>query len=762
MALSRVEDQRLITGNGRYTSDWNMPGQLHGQMVRSDRAHADIVKIDASVAGAMPGVHAVIDLADLQAAGIKPYDWAAPFPGRGGAKMPKVLFPQLATTRVRFVGEPILMVVADTPAMARDAAEAVVIEYRELPATATYQDSTAAGATEIHPEAPGNVAFDYEDGDAAAVAAIFAKAKYVTQLDMESQRLISNPMEPRACLARWNADQGSYTLHSGLQGVGGMRAQLNAITGLPPEKLEIVAQDVGGSFGTRAMPYPEYLCAMAAARKLGRPVKWVGSRSEVFLSDWHGRALYLNGELALDADGNFLAIRFDDWGDLGAYPAAFGAFIATKNLTITMGGVYKIPSMYARVRCAYTNTTPVSAYRGAGRPDIAYAIERLVDKAAYEHGFDQVALRKRNHIASSQMPYKTPNGTIYDCGDFSGALDTGLKNADYAGFPARQATAKSRGKILGVGISSYLEASAGSVAPKDQTLGRFDANGKLNIYSLGMASGQGHETTFAEIVSRELGIAASDVLYKGSDPSITLIGNGTGGSRTLVGVGSSFKLLGAKLIENARPHAAHALECADADMEYKNGAFTVKGTDRRIAFLDLARKLAGPSPHPLDSTAEGNFGATFPNGCHVAEVELDPATGVITLERYTSTDDVGTVVSPKLVEGQVHGGVVQGVGQVLGEHAIYDRESAQFMTGSFMDYTMPHAGIIRAFSANYRPVPTATNALGAKGVGESGCSGAMPSTMNAVMSVLRQAGVTDMEMPATPARVWSALQAAQR
>ena len=433
MTLSRIEDRRLITGNGRYTADWDLPGQLHGAMVRSDRAHADIVSLDASAARAAAGVHAIITAADLLAAGIKPFDWGVGYKGVNGTAMKRAPHTQLATTRVRFVGEPIVMVVADTPAQARDAAERVEIEYRDLPSVTTTDDAAAPGAPQLHADIPGNLAFDYEEGDRAATDAAFANAKFVAKLDLTSQRLVSNPMEPRAVLAHWKPD-GSLTVYTSTQGVTGMRGQLTACTGVPGDKIEVIAQDVGGSFGTRAMPFPEHCCAIAASRQLGRPVKWVGSRSEVFLSDWHGRALRMKGELALAADGTFLGIRFEDSGDLGGLPSAFGAFIASKNLTITMGGAYRMPAMYARVRCYYTNTTPVSAYRGAGRPDIAYAIERLVDQAAAESGIDRIELRRKNLIAPNEMPYQTPVGTTYDCGEFAAIMDKALDAADWRGF----------------------------------------------------------------------------------------------------------------------------------------------------------------------------------------------------------------------------------------------------------------------------------------------------------------------------------------
>lgn len=764
MALARIEDRRLITGQGRYTSDWTQPGQLHAAMLRADRPHADIRKLDTSAALAMPGVHAVITAKEIDAAGFKAYPWGVAYNGRNDAPMKKARHPILAESRVRFVGQPIAMVVADSAALAADAAERIVVEYADRPAVASIDAAIAPSAPLVHDEIAGNLAFDFDSGDAAACAAAFAQAKHVTRLTLDSQRLLGVPMEPRACLVEYDANGDRYVMRVPTQGVNGMVGQLAGVTGIAADRFEVIAQDIGGSFGIRAVPFPEYLAAMIAAKRLGRPVKWVGARSDSMLADTHGRALRLSGELAMDAEGRFLAIRFDDFGDLGAYPTAFGAFIATRNLSVTAGGVYRIPAIYVRSRCVHTNTTPVSAYRGAGRPDIAYAIERLVDQAAAEHGFDPIALRRKNFIPPQAMPYKTANGNVYDSGEFEAAMDAALKHADWAGFAARRAASGRAGKLRGIGIATYLEASGGGTAPKDQVNARFDRDGRPHIYSVAMASGQGHETSFAQIIAGALGIAIEEVTYHGSDPRLALIGNGTGGSRSLYGQGSAFKVLGAKLIEVARPHAAQALECNAADLEYAQGGFRVKGSDRRIGYLELAKRLvkttAAGAAHPLDSEAESSSGVTFPNGCHIAEVEIDPATGVAQCVAYTAVDDFGHVVSPQLVEGQVHGGVMQGVGQVLGEDAIYDPESAQFLTATFMDYVMPRAGWLPEVNLHERPVPTTTNALGAKGVGESGCSGSLPALMNAVMHAVRPLGVPPLQMPVTPAKLWLALRAA--
>jgi len=755
---ARKEDARLITGEGRYTSDWNLPGQLHAAILRADRAHAEILRLDPARALAHPGVKAVLTGEDARAAGFKSLPNIVSFPGKDGQQIRKPHHPVLAMGRVRYVGEPVAMVVADSAAIAEDTRELIEVEYRDLPAVASFEAAVAAGAPQLHDDVPGNLAFEFTSGDEQAVAAAFARAQRVSKLTVESQRLIANMMEPRACAVAYQADNGHYTFYVPLQGVGGMRGQLSHVSGVPADKIVIATQDVGGSFGIHGSAYPEYFAAMLAARKLGRPVKWVGSRGEAFASDCHGRALSLTGELAMDADGKFLAIRFDDRADLGAYGGSFGAFIATRNLTITMGGVYRVPALYGRTRLAYTNTAPVSAYRGAGRPDIAYAIERLVDYAAREHGFDPVELRRRNLIPKEAMPYKTPNVATYDSGDFEAVMDDALARADWSGFPKRREQAKRAGRLRGIGIATYLEAGGGGAAPKDQVAAEFDEKGAMTLYAVTHSSGQGHETTFPQIVAETLGIDARNIRFHPRPPTSGLVGNGTGGSRGVLGTGSAFRVLGEKLIGLARPHAAARLGVPESELNYSKGKF--HAGRRSIGFVELARALAGPKPHPLDTTGEGTYGISYPNGCHIAEVEIEPETGVATIERYTAVDDLGHVINPALVAGQVHGGVVQGAGQVFSERAVYDADTAQLLTGSLMDYAMPRAGLLRDIDVHDHPVPTPTNALGAKGVGESGCSGSLPALMNAAMDALQPLGIQHLDMPLTPARLWHAIRKA--
>ncbi len=753
----RREDARLLTGGGRYTADWNLPGQLHAFFLRSDRAHAEIVSIDAGAATARKGVHVVLTGADYAASGWKSLPGGVSYEGVGGQKQKKPFWPALAHRKVHYVGQPVALVVAESAALAQDAAEEIAVEYRDLPAAIGFEGATRPGAAQLHEDIPGNLAFEYETGDAAAVQAAYAAAPLKTRLTVRSQRLVGNPIEPRAFLASFDAGSGVFTVYSPSQGLNGMRGFLAAATGLPGEKIRVVTELVGGSFGIRSYSYAEHVAVMLAAQKLGRPVKWVATRSEIFLSDNHGRGLTLTGELALAHDGGFLALRFEDGADLGAFSTPFGPQIGSRNITITMGGVYRIPAMYAHTRCAYSNAVPVSAYRGAGRPDIACVIERLVDRAAAEHGFDPIALRRKNFIPPEAMPYKTANGTTYDCGEFEAVMDKALGLADWKGFPARRERSKREGKLRGIGIATFLEASAAGVAPKDQAYARFDASGILHVSCVSQSTGQGHETAFVRILSEGLGVTGERIRIHEGNLDLTVVGNGTGGSRSLYGAGSAVKLLVAKLVETAKPHAAAALG-AEA-VEYEDGSFTAGS--KSSGFFDLAQKLAASSPHPMDCVAEGSFGATFPNGCHIAEVEIDPETGVVDVVNYATVDDIGNVVDHTSVEGQVHGGVLQGVGQVLAEHAIYDSETGQLLAGSFMDYPMPRADWMRAIRCDEHSVPTKANALGAKGVGESGTSGALGATMNAILDAVRPAGITDLDMPVTPDRLWRALREAR-
>jgi carbon-monoxide dehydrogenase large subunit len=758
---SRREDLHLITGRGRYAADWSMPGQLFAAVLRSPHTAARIVRLDTGPALALAGVKAVLTSADAERAGFKTIAGGVATKDRNGVPMRRPFYPVLARDRVAHVGQAVAFVVAESTAIAQDALERIAVEYEELPSVASVVAAMTPGAPRVHDDIQGNIALEHEHGDEAVTAAAFARAARVTRLTFDSQRLVSNPMEPRACLAAYDAASGRYTLHAPSQGLIGTRTAIEQTSELSPKDLDLIVEDVGGSFGTRSNPYPEYFLSLLAARLLGRPVKWVGTRSDSFLSDYHGRALSLTGEVAMDADGRFLAFRWQNTVDLGAYASPFGAFIGTHNLLISAHGVYAVPAVFARSVLVYTNTMPVSSYRGAGRPDIACAIERLVDQAAFEHGFDALELRRRNFIQPTQMPYKTATGPTYDSGDFPAVMEHALQAADWAGFTERRARSEAAGKLRGIGLASYIEAGGAGFFKKDQTAAVIGADGGITIHCMAVASGQGHETTFVALFAAELGISPESIKYRGDDPRHDqLIGNGAGGSRTAGGQGSAFKLLARTLIEKARPLAAGALGVTAVD--YANGSFSAAG--KSITLIDLARSLE-PGPdgaHPLNCEAEASTGSSFPNGCHVAEVEIDPQTGVTEVVRYTAVDDFGNLMQPLIVAGQVQGGVAQGFGQVFGEHAVYD-DAGQFLTASFMDYPMPRAGWLKGdFVGASHPIPTQTNLMGAKGVGEAGCSGSLPALMNAVMNAVRPVGVTELQMPVTPAALWRALQAAGR
>ena len=771
MPLLRHEDRRLITGRGRFTADVDLPGQVHAAMVRSDRAHALIRSIDTDAAARADGVIALLTAADVAAAGFRPLPTGVPLKGVAGEPHRHRRCPVLAGDRVRFVGQPIAMVIAETALQARDAAEQVVIDYEELPVAATVTLALAADAVQLHDAAPGNLALTYEDGDRQAVDRAFATAAMTSTLRIQSQRLVGSPLELRACVAAHDAARNVTVVHTPTQGMLGMRSSLHAVTGWPNESIEVLAQDVGGSFGIRGGTFSEQVLVMLAARRLGRPVKWVATRSELFVGEWHGRALTLQGSIALDQDGNILALRFEHEADLGAYSCYWSSLIGTRNLSVTMGGVYRVPALHTRSRLVYTNTVPVSAYRGAGRPDIAFIIERLMDHAAAEHGIDRVALRARNFVPGDAFPYRTANGTVYDCGDFDGVMRHALALARYDDFPARRREAAASGRLRGIGFACYLEASGGGAAPSDQVAGRFDADGRLTLYAMTGPSGQGHETSFAQIVAEGLGLPLDHIAYRASDPASGMVGNGTGGSRSLLGAGSAFKKLVPAIVERARPHAAAALGVEPASLRFADGSFVQDGragaAGQVIDLVALARQLAqaGAPSHPLDCTADSVAGVTFPNGCHVAEIEIDPRTGTTRIESYVAVDDLGNIVSPQLVRGQVHGGVVQGAGQAFGEAAIYDPDTGQLLSGTFTDYPMPRAGLISSIVTESHPVPTALNALGAKGVGESGCSGSLPALGNAMADALRGNGLVPeapLDMPYTPARVWQAIRSARQ
>ncbi|HYD56330.1 MAG TPA: xanthine dehydrogenase family protein molybdopterin-binding subunit [Burkholderiales bacterium] len=756
MLKGRLEDDRMLMGRGRYVSDWNLPGQAYAHFVRSDRAHAEIASIDVSAALDRPGVLAVLTGKDVSAAGLKSLPCAVPVKGRGGAELLKPHRPALAQDKVRFVGEPVAIVVAETVAAAADAAESIFIEYRELPAVVRADDALADGAPQLFDDVPGNCVFDFEAGDEKAAAEAFGRAARVVRIAVDNTRVVGNPMEPRACLAHYDAANHMNVLYACTQGAAGMRTQLAGVLGVGPEKVRIVAEEVGGGFGVRFNIYPEYCATMLAAKTLGRPVKWVGSRSEVFLSDEQARDVVSVGELALDASGRFLGMRFGFTVNLGAYLCPTGPFINTVGIINALGGVYDVKAIYSRARLAVTNTAPMAAYRGAGRPVMSYVLERLVDQAAFELGMDPAELRRRNFIDENAFPYRIASGYEYDSGDFAGCLERAMQAADWRGFAARREASAKKGRLRGRGLSTYIEATGAGFAPVDQVDVRFASDGTVTLVAPTHNHGQGHETTYAQIVSSVLGVQMEQIRLRTAHQDEFVVGNATGGSRSLLAVGSVMQLAAKEVVEKGRQVAADELEAAAQDIEFRDGQYRIQGTDRAISLAALARK----HPARMSVRYENKFGSTFPNGCHIAEVEIDPETGEAEIASYLACDDAGNVINHQIVEGQVQGGVTQGAGQVFAELAVYD-ESGQLVTGSFMDYAMPRAVLVNNLRVIEHPVPTQSNPLGAKGVGEAGVTGSLPALMNAVLDALRQAGVEEFDMPASPHRVWKALHAAR-
>jgi len=750
----RVEDRRLVTGTGKYAADWSLPGQLYACFVRSDRAHAEIVSVNVDKALKHPGVKRVYTGADALRAGYTKYFVIVNFPGRGGNHIIKPPRPVLAARKVRHVGDALAMVVADSAQAAQDAAELVEVAYRDLPPVVSAEAALAAGAPQLHEEAPGNLAFDYEAGNEDAVKAAFAQAAHVTKLKLEVTRVAPSPMELRGCTIRYDAGDGTYHVHVCIQGINMMRKQLAAITDVPEEKIVVHAQDIGGSFGQRSAAYPEYCMQMLAAKELGRPVRWISTRSEGFMSDTHGRGNTVNGELALDRDGKFLALRLDWIADMGGYLSATGSASHTRNPSVCMTGVYRIPALYGRFRLAFTNTVPVAAYRGAGRPDMAYVMERLVNQAAADLKMDPAELRRRNFIPKDAFPYKTPTGSTYEASDLHGVLERALKFADWKGFAARRKKSEKAGKLRGLGIATVIENTGAGLFPKDQVEIEATAAGAVDVFTVSQSQGQGHETTFGMIVADTLGIPLEQVrIRQGVKP---LFGNHTGGSRSTVGAGSACKLAALKLIEQGKSLAAEQLEVEPSQVGYAKGMFQARGVKKKISLFDLAAKK------PINVMGEGSFGSTFPNGCHITEVEIDPETGVTQIVAYHAVDDCGNVIDHTIVEGQVHGAVAQGAGQIFSEHVIYDRNTGQLLSGSFMDYCMPRAGLVREIRMQDAPLPSVNNTLGVKGVGESGCTASMPSLTNAVIDALRPLGIQHLDMPLTPAKLWHAINSAKR
>ena len=749
----RREDARLLTGQGCYTADWNRPGQLHAAFLRADQAHAVIRSIDVAAAYAAPGVVAVLTGADAVAAGFDRGSAMMPVKGRGEAlRVPQR--PALATDRVRFVGEPVALVIATTPHLAQDGVERIAVEYEALPAVTDAAAALRPAAPVIHESVPGNLCFDFDYGDEAVTDTAFAAAAHVVRLTLTSSRVVGNPMEPKAALAQWDGD--ILDLWTSTQGMTAMRDSVAAQSGLPPERIRIRAQDVGGGFGIRGPAYPEHMAVALAARVTGRPVKWVASRAETFLSDYHGRGLVMTGALALDAAGSFLALRHEWLADQGAHPVATGPLINTLNPACMSTGCYRIPTVYGRNRLAITNTVPITAYRGAGRPDMAYIIERLVDAAARQTGIDRIELRRRNLIPPDAFPYRVPSGPVfseYDSGDYRAGLDHALLLADWAGFPARHAEAEARGKLRGIGCALFVEPSGG-VVPKDEVAITFDPDGQVVLHTVVTSNGQGHETLYPEIVAGVLQIDPARVRLSAGDPEgPVLAGGGAFASRSMMSHGAAGLVAAREVVAKGMVLASDALEAAVADIEFGDGIYRVVGTDRMVELTTLARDAALDTITGLPATR------AFPSGAHVAEIEIDPETGITELANYIAVDDCGVVMNHTLLEGQILGGMFQGLGQVFGELCVYDADG-QLVTGSFMDYAMPRADLLTQFNISDLCVRSPNNPLGVKGAGEAGTTGALPAAMNAVLDALSSVGVTHLDMPASAQRVWQALRSA--
>jgi carbon-monoxide dehydrogenase large subunit len=751
----RREDARLLTGAGRFVADCNLENQLYGCFLRSDRAHARLVALDTRPAAQAPGVAAVFTAADIAAAGFaSPKPMGVP-PGLRGAALRVPARSVLAAERVRFVGEPVALVVARSRDEAQDAVESLDVQWEDLPAVAVAAAALEARAPQLHAEVAGNVCLDYEYGDAVAVEDAFQRAAHCSRLVLEASRLAGNPMEPKACLATYDAATGAYDLYAPHQGPSMILRDLAGVTGVPPERIRINPIDVGGGFGIRTDGYPEYCALMLATRRLARPVKWVASRAETFVSDFHGRAATLRGELALDAQGRFLALRHDWLVNMGAYLSLAGAFINTVTPSLHATNAYRCPHVHGRHRLVLTNTVPTTAYRGAGRPNVTYLVERLVDEAAREIGIDRIELRRRNALRSADFPYRTPTAT-YDSGDHAGLLEEAVRRSAWDDFEARRAESAARGRLRGIGCALFVEPSGGG-AVAEQAAIVFSRSGEATIHTLAGASGQGHETVFPQVVSAILGIPEHSIRYRaGAPPGGDLGGDSTYGSRSMIMHGGALVQASREVIRKGMAIAARDLEVATEDLEFDNGIYRVKGTNLARALADIVRSAPAGA---LNSVGELSPTRAFPSGAHVAEVELDADTGSVEVMRYTAVDDCGRALSPVLVEGQLQGGIQQGAGQVLEEHCVYDDVSAQLLSATFMDYAMPRAGSIKDLALYDRPCASPANPLGVKGAGEAGTTGAVPAVANAVIDALSPLGVRHVELPCTPHRVWQAIQA---
>ncbi len=760
-SVERIEDHRLLTGGGSYTDDFRIEGQSYAFILRSPHAHAEIVSVEISAAKAAPGVLAVLTGDDVAADGLGPLKCMNPVKNIDGTDRADTYRPILAQQRVRYVGDPVAMVVAETLHEARDAAELIAVDYRALPATTNTYRSALDGAPQVWDDAKNNICFDWGKGDREKTEAAFAKADRVTRLELVNPRIVVNPMEPRAAIGAYDAGTGRTTLYTSTQGTHLMRNTLaDTVLHIDKDKFRVVTGDVGGGFGMKIFPHPEQPLVAWAAQKIGRPVRWTSDRSEGFMSDIQGRDHVTHAEMAMDRDGRFLGLRVTTYANPGAYLSHFGTFIPTEAGTTMLNGLYALPAVWANVKGVLTNTVPTDAYRGAGRPEAIYCIERLVDKCAREMGLSQDEIRRRNFIQPAQLPYKTQFGDTFDSGEFTAIMEASMERAGWAGFEARRAEAKARGKLRGIGMSTYVERCGGGGAEVADV--RIDPDSETITFYIGtMTNGQGHDTAYKQIMSDRLGIDTDKMVMVQGDSDVVPDGL-TGGSRSVTVGGVAVARASEAIVEKGRQIAAHMMEAASADIEYAGGTFTVAGTDRDMSLFDVARAAQDPANLPAgvepgldEAYSHQPDVATFPNGCHISEVEIDADTGRIEILRYTAVDDFGDVINPLLITGQAHGGIVQGVGQALHEHAVYDSESGQLISGSFMDYQMPRADDLPMFDFSMRNVACTTNPLGIKGAGEAGAIGAPPSVVNAILDAFAAAGAsTEFDMPATPDTIW--------
>jgi carbon-monoxide dehydrogenase large subunit len=767
-SIPRREDRRFLTGSGQYTDDVTMVGQTYAAFLRSPHAHARIVSIDTQGALAAPGVVAIFtgaDLAEAKVGGL-PCGWL--IHSKDGSPMKEPPHPVLAHDKVRHVGDQVALVVAETLAQARDALELIEVEYEVLPAVVDTASADRAPAA-VHDEVPDNICYDWGHGDKAAVESAFARARHVTRIDLVNNRLIPNAIEPRAANAVYTRHDDSYTLYVSNQNPHVERLLMCAfVLGLPESKVRVVAPDVGGGFGSKIFLYPEETALVWASKRVGRPIKWTGERSESFLTDAHGRDHVTSAEMAMDAQGQFLAMRVKTTANLGAYLSTFASSVPTILYATLLAGQYRTPAIWCEVKAVFTNTAPVDAYRGAGRPEATYVVERLVEQCARDMKMDPVEIRRRNFITT--FPHATPVGLTYDTGDYAASLDRALELADVAGFAARKQEAAQRGKLRGLGYSCYIEACG--LAPSNiagalgARAGLFEAGevrvhptGTVTVFTGSHSHGQGHETTFAQVVAGKLGIPVENIEIVHGDTGRVPFGMGTYGSRSLSVGGSAIVKAVDKIVEKGRKIAAHLLEAADSDIEFEDGDFKVAGTDRKLPFAQVALAAYVPHNYPLERLEPGlnenafydptNF--TYPAGTHICEVEIDPETGHSKVIQFVAVDDFGNIINPMIVEGQVHGGLAQGIGQAKLEACAYDPESGQLLTGSYMDYVMPRADDLPKFVVDTTVTPCTHNPLGVKGCGEAGAIGSPPAFINAMTDAL---GVSELPMPATPERVW--------